>query len=74
MASTRYLILDTRFSMLDAWMCKWVDAAGGLFITMARSLHYAPVLSLESTEAPVGMTRGCVRALSLDARFLMLDT
>ena len=40
----------------------------------ARSLHFAPVLSSESTGAPVEITRVCLRALSLDSRCLMLDS
>ena len=40
--------------MLDAWMRKWVDAVGGLFITMARSLRSAPVLSFESKNGGSG--------------------
>ena len=45
----------------------WVDAVGVLFIAMARSLRFVPVLSFENTGAPVGMTRGCIMTLLFDA-------
>jgi len=36
----------------------YVLIPGGLFNTMARSLDFAPVLSIESTGAALGMTGG----------------